>query len=87
MGHDSTPVAGSSSRKLVQPLVRQYVRDATEAALARRRSRRMVLARPAKVVVAVRDIMVLVLVDFLVRRRRSGPWQQPWLPASAPDSP
>jgi len=57
MGHVAIPVAGSISRKLVQPLVWQYGRYAAEAAVARRRRRRMVLARPAKVVVAVRVIM------------------------------
>jgi hypothetical protein len=54
-------VIGSSSRKLAQPLVRQNDRDAACATLARRRSRRMVLARPAKLAVA--DLVIMVMVS------------------------
>ena len=60
------PVDWSRSRKLAQPFVRQKGRpSAVLAAVARRRNRRMELARPAYVAVAVRDIMgVLVLRSF-----------------------
>jgi hypothetical protein len=53
------PVEASTSRKLAQPFVLQNGRrlDA-EAAEARRRSRRMELARPARAEVVERDIMV-----------------------------
>src|SRR5262245_40084135 len=51
------PVAGSSSRNVAQPLVRQNGRPAAFAAEARRRSRRMELARPAYVAAAERDII------------------------------
>jgi hypothetical protein len=57
------PVDRSTSRKLGQPLVRQKGRPSALAAVARRRNRRMELARPAYVAVAVRDIMVC---SFLV---------------------
>jgi hypothetical protein len=58
----ATPVFGSTSRKLGQPLVPQKRREPLVAADVRRRMRRMELARPAKVVVAERDIMVWILV-------------------------
>lgn len=53
------PVEASVSRKLAQPFVLQNGRrlDA-DAADARRRSRRMELARPARAEVVERDIMV-----------------------------
>ena len=53
----ATPVVGSTSRKLGHPLVPQKMRELLLAAVARRRMRRMELERPAKVVVADRDIM------------------------------
>jgi hypothetical protein len=56
----ATPVVGSTSRKLGQPLVPQKRREPLFAAEVRRRMRRMELARPAKVVVAERDIMVRI---------------------------
>ena len=58
----ATPVVGSTSRKLGQPLVPQKRREPLMAAEVRRRMRRMELARPAKLVVAERDIMVWILV-------------------------
>jgi hypothetical protein len=58
----ATPVVGSTSRKLGQPLVPQKRREPLVAAEVRRRMRRMELARPAKVVVVERDIMVSILV-------------------------
>jgi hypothetical protein len=58
----ATPVVGSTSRKLGQPLVPQKRREPPLAAEVRRRMRRMELARPAKVVVAERDIMEWILV-------------------------
>ena len=59
----ATPVAGSISRKLGHPLVPQKRREPVEATAAvRRRIRRMELERPARVVVAERDIMVWILV-------------------------
>jgi hypothetical protein len=71
-------VDGSSSRKLGQPLVRQKGRpSAVWAAVARRRNRRMELARPAYVAVALRDIMSVVLRFFLARIRRCEPGQRP----------
>jgi hypothetical protein len=60
MGHVATPVVGSTSRKLGQPLVPQKMRPPVLAAELRRRMRRMELARPAKVVVVERVIMVKV---------------------------
>src|SRR6187402_3310031 len=57
MGQVATPVAGSTSRKLAQPFVRQYGRVEAFAWMARRRSRRMELARPTVVEVAERDNM------------------------------
>ena len=62
MAHVATPVVGSISRKLGQPLVPQKIREPVFATDVRRRIRRMELARPAKVVVAERDIMVKKLV-------------------------
>jgi hypothetical protein len=58
MGQVATPVVGSTSRKLGQPFVPQKMRPPVLADEVRRRIRRMELARPAKVVVADRDIMV-----------------------------
>ena len=55
--HVATPDVGSTSRKLAQPLVRQNGREGDWAATARRRRRRMELARPAYVEVAERDII------------------------------
>jgi hypothetical protein len=61
MGHVWMPVDWSSLRKLAQPLVRQNGRPSAEwAAVARRRNRRMELARPAYVAVAERDIICVV---------------------------
>jgi len=56
MGHVATPVAGSTTRKLGQPLVLQKRRPLL-AVDVRRRMRRMELARPTTVVVVERDIM------------------------------
>lgn len=56
----ATPVVRSTSRKLGQPLVLQKGRVTLLAAELRRRMRRIELARPAKVVVVERDIMVWV---------------------------
>jgi len=59
-------------------LVRQNGREGDWAATARRRRRRMELARPAYVEVAERDIMgFLVLSFFLARRRRGRPGLRP----------
>lgn len=60
IGQVATPVVGSTSRKLGQPLVLQKGRVTPLAAELRRRMRRIELARPAKVVVVERDIMVWV---------------------------
>ena len=62
MAQVATPVVGSTSRKLGQPLVPQKRREPLVAAEVRRRMRRMELARPAKLVVAERDIMIRILV-------------------------
>ena len=62
MAQVAKPVVGSTSRKLGQPLVPQKRREPVLAAEVRRRMRRMELARPARVVVVERDIMVWVLV-------------------------
>jgi hypothetical protein len=62
MAQVATPVVGSTSRKLGQPLVPQKRREPLVAAEVRRRMRRMELARPAKLVVAERDIMIWILV-------------------------
>jgi hypothetical protein len=62
----ATPDSVSISRKLVQPLVLQYRR---EAALARRRRRRIAVERPATDDVVERDIM-MGCVCFLARRDR-----------------
>jgi len=54
------PVVGSTSRKLAQPFVAQKSRPvwaALEAEEVRRRSRRMVLERPAMEAVAERESM------------------------------
>jgi hypothetical protein len=56
-GHVAIPDVASTSRKLAHPFVRQKGREEDCAATARRRSRRMELARPAYVEVAERDIM------------------------------
>ncbi len=58
IGQMATPWASSISRKLGQPLVRQYGRMLGLAANVRRRIRRMELERPAALAVVVRDIMV-----------------------------
>lgn len=56
----ATREVGSTSRKLAQPFVRQNGRPAAVlAAVARRRNRRMELARPMEFAVAVRDIMMI----------------------------
>jgi hypothetical protein len=60
IGQVATPVVGSTSRKLGQPLVLQKGRVTLLAAELRRRMRRIELARPAKVVVVERDIMMWV---------------------------
>src|SRR5687768_8580850 len=57
MAHTTRPVLASSDRKLAQPLVLQYRR---RSAWARRRSRRMELARPTTAVVVDRVIMVVL---------------------------
>jgi hypothetical protein len=57
IGQVARPAVGSTSRKLAQPFVRQKGWMGCAEA-ARRRSRRMELARPAYVAAAVRDIMV-----------------------------
>ena len=62
MAQVATPVVGSTSRKLGQPLVPQKMRELLLATDARRRMRRMELERPARVVVVERDIMVRILV-------------------------
>jgi hypothetical protein len=56
IGQVAIPDVVSTSRKLAQPFVRQKGASVWAAA-ARRRSRRMELARPAYVAVAVRDII------------------------------
>jgi hypothetical protein len=60
----ATPVSGSSSRKLAQPLVPQKSRVAAVAAVERRRMRRMAEARPVTDDVAERDIMMILLCAF-----------------------
>jgi hypothetical protein len=67
MLHVATPVVGSTSRKLGQPLVPQKRREPVVAAEVRRRMRRMELARPAKVVVVERDIMVAITLGAFWR--------------------
>lgn len=60
IGQVGTPVAGSTSRKLAQPLVRQNSRVSVAAPTAdieRRRMRRMELARPTTAEVVERVIM------------------------------
>ena len=57
----ATPVVGSTSRKLAQPLVRQYGRF---DCMVRRRMRRMELARPARDAVVVREITVVLCFPF-----------------------
>ena len=54
----ATPVRGSNSRKLGQPLVPQKSLELTEAAVDRRRIRRIADARPVTDDVAERVIMV-----------------------------
>jgi hypothetical protein len=56
IGHVAIRVIGSTSRKLVQPLVLQYGRP---AACERRRRRRIAADRPVTAVVVVLVIMVL----------------------------
>jgi hypothetical protein len=57
MGQVATPVVGSTTRKLGQPLVLQKRREPLLAVDVRRRMRRMELARPTTVAVVERDIM------------------------------
>jgi hypothetical protein len=64
MWHVATPVAGSSSRRLAQPLVPQKRRLAAFAEWERRRIRRMAEARPVTDDVADRDIMVVLACAF-----------------------
>jgi hypothetical protein len=64
----ASPVAGSTSRKLGQPLVPQKSRELAAAPL-RRRIRRIADARPVTADVVERFIMV-VLLCFLARRDR-----------------
>ena len=74
----ATPVVGSTSRKLGQPLVPQKRREPVEATAAvRRRIRRMELERPARVVVAERDIMVWILVLLSGAPQVVGPGPRP----------
>jgi hypothetical protein len=56
-GQVAMPDAWSTFRKLAQPFVRQNGRELVGWVVARRRSRRIELARPANAVVAVRDII------------------------------
>ena len=58
------PVRGSTSRKLGQPLVPQKSLELTEAAVDRRRIRRIADARPVTDDVAERVIMVSVTCAF-----------------------
>ena len=67
MLHVATPVVGSTSRKLGHPLVPQKRREPVMAAEVRRRMRRMELARPAKVEVVERDIMVAITLGAFWR--------------------
>jgi hypothetical protein len=60
----ATPLSGSNSRKLAQPLVPQKIRVLAVAAVWRRRMRRMAEARPVTDDVAERDIMVILLCTF-----------------------
>ncbi len=86
MGQVAIPVVGSTSRKLGQPLVLQKRRPGF-AADARRRMRRMELARPTTVEVVERDIMVWVLVVLSgAPQAVSVPGPQP-VHSSAQDSP
>ena len=88
MLHVATPVVGSTSRKLGQPLVPQKRREPVVAAEVRRRMRRMELARPAKVVVVERDIMVAITLGAFWRAtgdRVPGP--RPLVVCFALDSP
>ena len=77
MAQVARPVVGSTSRKLGHPLVPQKRREPVLATDARRRKRRMELARPARVVVVERDIMVWILVLL------SGAPQAVWTWAAA----
>ncbi|MEP6638980.1 MAG: hypothetical protein ABJC39_06475 [Chloroflexota bacterium] len=63
MSQVATPVAGSNSRKLGQPLVPQKSLEFA-AAVERRRMRRIADARPVTDDVAERVIMVVVSVAF-----------------------
>jgi len=67
MAQVAIPVAGSTSRKLGQPFVRQKGRPVDWAVVERRRNRRMELARPAYDAVAVLDIMWCCSLFFLAR--------------------
>ncbi|HEV8403236.1 MAG TPA: hypothetical protein VGQ31_09395 [Candidatus Limnocylindrales bacterium] len=60
----ASPVSGSISRKLGQPLVLQKRRPLPPAADDRRRIRRMAEARPVTDVVVERFIMVFVCRTF-----------------------
>ena len=68
MGQVATPVVVSITRKEGQPLVLQKRRWLPLAAEARRRMRRMLLARPITDVVTERDIMGMDSWCFLARR-------------------
>jgi hypothetical protein len=60
----ASPVSGSTSRKLGQPLVPQKRRLDVVAAWLRRRIRRIAEARPVTDEVADRDIMVVFVCAF-----------------------
>src|SRR4029079_16767251 len=64
----ATPVRGSNSRKLGQPLVPQKSLELTEAAVERRRIRRIADARPVTDDVAERVIMGEVTCAFWCAR-------------------
>jgi hypothetical protein len=66
----ASPVSGSISRKLGQPLVLQKRRPLPLAAEERRRIRRMAEERPVTDVVVERFIMVVFVSYFLARRHR-----------------
>ena len=68
-GHEAVPCSGCSSRKLVQPLVRQYSRIASE----RRRMRRIEAERPLMDDWWVRESMCS-LGSFAAGLGRCEPW-------------
>ena len=68
MSQVATPVRGSNSRKLGQPLVPQKSLELTEAAVDRRRIRRIADARPVTDDVAERVIMGEVTCAFWCAR-------------------